>query len=88
LQIIRSIFSQPATIWEIGSGTGQHGCSFARHLPPLILDVTDEVWPCTSIDALFTANTLHIMSRDEVRSCWAPGHIPESQRACLYLWSV
>ncbi len=98
LQIIRSIFSQPATIWEIGSGTGQHACYFAKHLPhvewqptdkaehipgirlwqedaqlanlkpPLSLDVTDEVWPCRSIDALFTANTLHIMSRDEVQS--------------------
>jgi len=96
LQIISPVFSQPATVWEIGSGTGQHACYFARHLPqvewqptdrqenipgirlwqtdaqlsnlkpPLALDVTDAVWPCRSIDALFTANTLHIMSRNEV----------------------
>jgi len=96
LQIISPIFSRPATVWEIGSGTGQHACHFARQLPhiewqptdrqenipgirlwqqeaqlanlkpPLALDVNDAVWPCRSIDALFTANTLHIMSRNEV----------------------
>lgn len=97
LQIIRTVFCQPATVWEIGSGTGQHACYFAKHLPhikwqptdrsgnisgiclwqeeaqlvnlkaPLTLDVADTVWPCESIDALFTANTLHIMSWDEVQ---------------------
>lgn len=96
LQIIRTVFCEPTTVWEIGSGTGQHACHFARHLPhlewqptdrsenihgirlwreqeklanlksPLTLDVTDAVWPCNSIDALFTSNTLHIMSRDNV----------------------
>ncbi|MCK9619017.1 MAG: class I SAM-dependent methyltransferase [Methylobacter sp.] len=97
LQVIRTVFCQPTTVWEIGSGTGQHACYFAKHLthlewqptdrsenipgiglwreeaklanlkPPLTLDVTDALWPCSSIDALFTANTLHIMSWDEVR---------------------
>lgn len=97
LQIIRTVFYQPATVWEIGSGTGQHACYFAGHLPhvewqptdrsenipgirlwqeeaklanlkpPLSLDVTDAVWPCSAIDALFTANTLHIMSWDDVQ---------------------
>ncbi|MEC4746888.1 DUF938 domain-containing protein [Methylomicrobium sp. Wu6] len=38
----------------------------ANLLPPLALDVTDPVWPCTSVDALFTANTLHIMSWQEI----------------------
>ncbi len=97
LQIISSVFYHPATVWEIGSGTGQHACHFARQLPhiewqptdraenipviglwqeeaqtpnlkpALTLDVTDAVWPCRAIDALFTANTLHIMSWDEVQ---------------------
>jgi trans-aconitate methyltransferase len=97
LQVIRTVFCQSATVWEIGSGTGQHACYFARHLPhiewqptdrsenipgirlwceeaqlanlkpPLKLDVTDRVWPCQAMDALFTANTLHIMSRYEVQ---------------------
>ena len=96
LQIISTVFCHPTTVWEIGSGTGQHACYFARYLPhvewqptdraenitgiglwqeeaqlpnlkpALTLDVTDTVWPCSTIDALFTANTLHIMSWDEV----------------------
>jgi hypothetical protein len=37
-------------------------------LPPLALGVEDEPWPATGADALFTANTLHIMSWDEVRT--------------------
>ena len=97
LDVLSTIFCQPTTVWEIGSGTGQHACYFARHLPhltwqatdradnipgiclwqqeaqlanlkpPITLDVTDAVWPCESCDALFTANTLHIMSSNEVR---------------------
>ncbi|AMK78730.1 MULTISPECIES: DUF938 domain-containing protein [Methylomonas] len=97
LQIIKTVFHQPATVWEIGSGTGQHACHFAENLPhlawqptdraenlagihlwrdeaqlanllpPLSLDVADLLWPCDCIDAVFTANTLHIMSSDEVR---------------------
>lgn len=90
-------FCQPTTVWEIGSGTGQHACYFAECLPhvewqptdrlanisgirlwqqeaqlanlrpALPLNVTDAVWPCNAIDSLFTANTLHIMSRGEVQ---------------------
>lgn len=97
LQIIRELFSSPATVWEIGSGTGQHACFFASELPhltwqptdrsnylngierwlddaklpnikpPVALDVKDSIWPCQQgIDALFSANTLHIMSMTEV----------------------
>jgi Protein of unknown function (DUF938) len=96
LAVIRDIFIQPVTVWEIGSGTGQHGCYFAGELPhlvwqptdvaenlpgikawqdeaqlanfnqPLALDVTQPLWPCNGIDALFTANTLHIMSWQQV----------------------
>ncbi len=97
LQVIGTVFSQPVTVWEIGSGSGQHASYFARHLPhlvwqptdryenisgicmwqeeaqltnlkpPVVLDVTDINWPCNAIDALFSANTLHIMNLDEVR---------------------
>ena len=96
LNVIREVFCKPVTVWEIGSGTGQHACHFAHHLPhvawqptdrsenlpgidrwreeaqlpnlkpPLTLDVTDAIWPCTAIDAVFTANTLHIMSWQEI----------------------
>src|ERR1700692_437309 len=33
---------------------------------PLVLDVRQPVWPLRSVDAIFTANTLHIMSWPEV----------------------
>ena len=96
LQIIRKVLIRSETVWEIGSGTGQHACFFANQLPhlfwqptdrtenlpginlwlteakldnikpPLALDVNDPVWPCASIEAIFTANTLHIMSAAEM----------------------
>jgi hypothetical protein len=34
--------------------------------PPTVLDVTQSIWPVTRVDAMFTANTLHIMSWEEV----------------------
>lgn len=34
--------------------------------PPTVLDVRQVVWPVRGVDALFTANTLHIMSWAEV----------------------
>jgi SAM-dependent methyltransferase len=33
---------------------------------PMLLDVRQAVWPLRSVDAMFTANTLHIMSWAEV----------------------
>jgi len=116
LQVISTVFTQPTTVWEIGSGTGQHACYFAGHLPhiewqptdkndnipgiclwreeaqlanlkpPLTLDVTDTEWPCNSIDALFTANTLHIMSRDEVRIFFArlADYLNAGALICIY----
>jgi len=39
----------------------------ARNLrPPTVLDVKQTVWPLRHVDAIFTANTLHIMSWSEV----------------------
>jgi SAM-dependent methyltransferase len=34
--------------------------------PPTVLDVKQAVWPVRTVDAVFTANTLHIMSWAEV----------------------
>jgi hypothetical protein len=116
LQIISSVFSQSITVWEIGSGTGQHACYFARHLPhlvwqptdrpdnipgiclwqeeaqltnlksPLVLDVTDTAWPSNAIDAVFTANTLHIMSWEEVKSLFdrLADHLNTNALVCIY----
>jgi SAM-dependent methyltransferase len=87
-------------VLEVGAGTGQHAVHFARALPqlswqptdqaehlasltarvgvegpcnllpPLELDVTRQAWPCgsDSVDAVFTANTLHILSWREVQA--------------------
>ncbi|HRP74105.1 MAG TPA: DUF938 domain-containing protein [Rhodocyclaceae bacterium] len=38
--------------------------------PPLALDV-NQAWPAASFDVVFTANTLHIMSWDEVEQMFA-----------------
>jgi SAM-dependent methyltransferase len=92
LSVLRACFADRAFVLEIGSGTGQHAVYFARHLPhlawqpteqlnylpdlaarvrlegganlrpPTVLDVRQAVWPARSVDAVFTANTLHIMS--------------------------
>ena len=98
LEVLRSVLTGPAQVLEIGSGTGQHGVHFARHLPhvvwqpsdrlehlaalndriraegssnllpPIALDVTQTAWPAWKFDAVYSANTLHIMSWDEVLS--------------------
>jgi SAM-dependent methyltransferase len=38
---------------------------------PTLLDVRQAVWPLRSVDAVFTANTLHIMSWPEVMALFA-----------------
>ncbi len=42
LQIIETVFLKSTTVWEIGSGTGQHACYFAHHLPHLTWQPTDK----------------------------------------------
>lgn len=91
LAVISRYFSGDITVWEVGSGTGQHAVHFATHLPhitwqptdqqeylkgiqlrithagldnikPVLpLNVFDHPWPCDGINAVFSANTLHIM---------------------------
>ena len=116
LEVISQVFTKPTTVWEIGSGTGQHACFFASQLPhlswqatdrienlagikawikeanlpnlksPLALDINDTTWPCQSIDALFTANTLHIMSMAEVEMLFErlSHYLSPNALACFY----
>jgi SAM-dependent methyltransferase len=94
LQVLQRWLRDPGIVLEIGAGTGQHAVHFARHLPhlswqpteqfdnlvalaarvtvegpcnllaPVELDLGASEWPCDtdSVDAVFTANTLHIVS--------------------------
>ena len=116
LHIIQTVFKPSTTVLEIGSGTGQHACYFAQHLPQLIwqttdreenrqgldswineanlsnlpnslrLNVTDKTWPCQKIDALFTANTLHIMHWHEVEHLFTglSRYAADNALICIY----
>jgi len=52
----------------------------------LKLNVTDEMWPFQQIDALFTANTLHIMHWQEVECLFKrlEKYLTEKALVCLY----
>ena len=41
LDVLRQVFTQPATVLEIGSGTGQHAVFFAQALPHLTWQPSD-----------------------------------------------
>ena len=101
LDVLRRWLGDTAgVVLEVGSGTGQHAVYFAKNLPqlswqptdqgehlaaltarvgvegpcnllpPLELDVAASRWPCDvdSIDAIYSANTLHIMDWAHVKA--------------------
>jgi cyclopropane fatty-acyl-phospholipid synthase-like methyltransferase len=41
LTVLQRLFSEPGTVLEIGSGTGQHAIWFGRHLPHLTWQTSD-----------------------------------------------
>ncbi len=53
---------------------------------PTVLDVRQSVWPVRSVDAVFTANTLHIMSWPEVVDMFRgiEGVLAPSGSFCVY----
>ncbi len=52
-------------------GSRINGESVPNIRPAMMLDVTQKVWPARDIDAVFSANTLHIMSWAEVTAMFA-----------------
>lgn len=54
-----------------GIGAWLHAAALPNTPPPLILDVADGPWPATPYDAIFSANTLHIMAWPEVEKLFA-----------------
>lgn len=58
LNIISQVFTRPTTVWEIGSGTGQHACFFARQLPYLTWQATDRIDNLPGIEAWIEAANL------------------------------
>jgi hypothetical protein len=50
---------------------GERVAGLPNLLPPLMLDVNQPQWPETGADAVFSANTLHILSWPEVRLLFA-----------------
>jgi len=57
-------------------------------LPPLELDVVQHDWPCVAdgADAVFTANTLHIMSWPEVQALFRGGRRVLSEKGLLIVY--
>ena len=54
--------------------------------PPILLDVNQPMWPIKKIDAIFSANTVHIMSWMSVKKMfYGIGNVLEKDgRFCLY----
>jgi cyclopropane fatty-acyl-phospholipid synthase-like methyltransferase len=116
LEVLRRELPWPATVLEIGSGTGQHAVYFAAHLShlawrpsdlaenipgidlwraeaslrnllaPLVLEVQSIPWPIEAADAVFSANTAHIMSEAGVAAMFTGiGRVlRHGGRFCLY----
>jgi cyclopropane fatty-acyl-phospholipid synthase-like methyltransferase len=116
LSVLQLAFASCQQVLEIGSGTGQHAVHFAKALPhliwqtsdqrqylcditrriqraelvnlpaPLLFDVTKPLIVAQRYDAIFSANTLHIMPWPVVGQLFArlPQLTTKGAAFCLY----
>jgi cyclopropane fatty-acyl-phospholipid synthase-like methyltransferase len=116
LDVLLFEFRDRHSVFEIGSGTGQHAVHFAAAMPwlvwqtsdlaqnhdgirawiehaglrnvesPVVFDVADRLQLDTRFDAVYSANTAHIMSIGEVEKMF--GHVSQLLNTggifCLY----
>lgn len=69
----------PALIWQSSDLADNlanlnrriHRAAFPNLVEAIALDVNDPEWNCGSVDAVFSANSLHIMSVESVRQFFA-----------------
>ncbi len=84
----------PHLIWQTSDLPENHAsilawreqAALANVLPPLALDVTAGPWPLTACDAVFSANTCHIMAWHEVQAMFEGigGLLPAGGVLCIY----
>ncbi|RJF98257.1 DUF938 domain-containing protein [Noviherbaspirillum saxi] len=84
----------PHLIWQTSDLSENHPSirawisesGLSNVLPPLLVDAAGDEWPVSGFDVVFTANTCHIMSWDEVQSMFSRiGRLlPEAGLLCIY----
>jgi hypothetical protein len=115
LQCLQPLYAPLRSVFEVGSGTGQHAQHFAAamphlrwqcsetpaqldllqrglaghglaNLPPPLRFAAGQPWPAEPADAVFSANTLHIMGWDEVQQLFAglAGWLPAQGLLTVY----
>lgn len=75
--------AMPQLVWQTADRPSHHAGILAwmaeaklpNVLPPLLLDANQSSWDIGRYDAVFSANTLHIMSWQEVQKMFA--HLPQ-----------
>ena len=68
--------AMPHLLWQTSDLAANHGAirawldgaALPNVLPPLLLDAASDDWPAGPFDAVYTANTCHIMSWPEVQA--------------------
>ena len=57
-------------------------------LPPINLNVSEDIWPSHGFDLLYSANVMHIMHWKNVVDLFANGEVYKARRFDGVLWAV